>query len=465
MLIVISKNFKFFLILLLIGCSYQANAEDVRIGNSSVWVSSTQYENLMKNGILPAPMLDVALRGPITNNDVNVFQKLLAPYLSKDYFIKNSKPHWYKENPSDIGYTIVIDSTGGDVYSAMAIGRMFRKARASVLVANKCMSSCVLLLAGAVNRWIPDGIPVGIHRPYTADTAKTSFEELQAKTTKLGIDVSAYLDEMNIPRTLFEYMKSIPPESIKVLNDAELMAYGLSVDDPVFVELNDNAIAKLANVSKGEYLKRKAITRQCKLVGFGDLKSKLGREPDIFEVKKMYDSCEQNIIYKDVLDENGNWKSDPLDDYCIKLIDNATDAIVSKNWPVALEVAQENEKKCSEKMSKRDLAVVISDQASAQLQMKRLRDVVATADRCLKIDNVPSCHIMKGEALLDMSLRSDAVKEIIFGRRLAEQEIAQLNVDIKKSSSERETRRLRSQLSLIKSHIDYANALLRSVAN
>jgi len=459
------KNFKWFLIFLLIEFPFLTHAEDVRIGNSSVWVSSAQYDNLVKTGTLLAPMLDVALRGQITNIDVNVLIKLLAPYLSTDYFLKNPKPSWYKEDPSDIGYMIVIDSTGGDVYAAMAIGRIFRKARVSVLISNKCMSSCVFLLAGAVKRWIPDGIPVGIHRPYMADTAKTSFEELQAKTTRLGVDVAAYLDAMNIPKALFEHMKSIPSESIKVLSDAELMAYGLSVDDPVFVELNDNASAKLANVSKGEYLKRKALTRQCKLPGFLDLKSTLGREPDIFEVKKMSDSCEQHIIYKDVMDENGNWKSDPLDDYCSKLIVDATDALGLNNWSRVLEVAQEREGKCSEKMSKMELAEVVSDQASALLALKRFRDVVVTSDRCIKIDNISSCHIVKGDALLDMSLRSDAVKEIIFGRRLAEQEIARLNVDIKKSSSERETRRLRSQLSLIKSHIDYANALLRSVAN
>lgn len=276
----------------------------VRIENSSIWIWKSQYEKLMNEGRLPEGVPGVELRGPISKNDVLVFQKLLAPYLDKNYFKKNPKPNWYKPNPYDEGYWVSLNSEGGDVHAAMTIGRMFRKARvwAKVGWSGKCMSSCVLLLAGAVKRSTFDGGPVGIHRPYTTDTEAVSFEELQTSTTKLGVDVSAYLHEMNIPISLYESMKLIPPENIRILSHSELNAFGLYEMDPVFAELNDNRKANLARVSKREFLSRKALSDQCQLEGYKRLsRASKGGEPDIFDVAKMARECDEKTIYKDVI--------------------------------------------------------------------------------------------------------------------------------------------------------------------
>src|ERR1700724_647539 len=45
-----------------------------------------------------------------------------------------------------------LDSPGGDVDAAMAIGRMVRKSEGSVSVKGKCYSSCVLIYASGVTR-------------------------------------------------------------------------------------------------------------------------------------------------------------------------------------------------------------------------------------------------------------------------------------------------------------------------
>ncbi|BAO31030.1 hypothetical protein SUTH_03257 [Sulfuritalea hydrogenivorans sk43H] len=255
----------------------------------------------MTQGELPSGVLGVVLRGSITSNDVAIFQKLLAPYLDKNYFNSNPKPQWYKPKPHDIGYLVSLDSEGGDLYAAMAIGRMFRKARvwAQVGWSGKCMSSCVILLAGAVKRSTFDGGPVGIHRPYSIDTNAISFEALQTKTTKLGADVSAYLREMNIPESLYENMKQIPPETIRVLSYSELKTFGLYDSDPVFSELNDNSEAHLARVTKGEYLSRKAQSKKCQMEGYKRLR--LGNDglPDTLEFAKMVRECDEMTIYKE----------------------------------------------------------------------------------------------------------------------------------------------------------------------
>jgi hypothetical protein len=67
-----------------------------------------------------------------------------------------------------VGYEI--NSQGGDVNAAIAIGRMFRKERAHLQVNENsvCISACVLILAGAVER--PVSGAIGIHRPYLRTT-------------------------------------------------------------------------------------------------------------------------------------------------------------------------------------------------------------------------------------------------------------------------------------------------------
>ena len=85
--------------------------------------------------------------------------------------------------------SISINSPGGSVVAAMEIGRMFRNDRAYIVVApgDSCVSACVLILAGAVDRWLRKPARIGIHRPYldtapqkrlTADEVRESYGRL-----------------------------------------------------------------------------------------------------------------------------------------------------------------------------------------------------------------------------------------------------------------------------------------------
>jgi len=162
-----------------------------------------------------------------------------------------------------------MNNDGGDVYAAMAIGAMFRAARAEASVPRlgKCLSSCVFVLAGSVKRYYGGG-PVGIHRPYSTDTESVSYEVMQTRATRLGSDVSAYLSMMNIPPLLYQNMRLVPPDKINILNPDEMKSYGLYEDDPVFAELKDNFDANKAGVSKSEYLGKKDAISKCQLQAY-----------------------------------------------------------------------------------------------------------------------------------------------------------------------------------------------------
>ena len=66
-------------------------------------------------------------------------------------------------------YQVRLDSLGGDVDTALSIGRIVRadKAAVAVLGDGRCLSSCVFVLAGGAIRYVAG--PVGIHRPFAPE--------------------------------------------------------------------------------------------------------------------------------------------------------------------------------------------------------------------------------------------------------------------------------------------------------
>lgn len=102
-----------------------------RLGNSAAWLPKFRYDALTAKGELPA---DVELIGQITKADIPVFKALLAPYLDSKYLQTHPRPRWFNTEPDDSVYTVTLDSPGGEVLAALELGRMFRKARVTVVV-------------------------------------------------------------------------------------------------------------------------------------------------------------------------------------------------------------------------------------------------------------------------------------------------------------------------------------------
>jgi ATP-dependent protease ClpP protease subunit len=169
------------------------------------------------------------------------------------------------------GDRISIDSPGGSVSAAMAIGRMFRKERAWIGVGNDgratCVSACVFILAGAVQRRIGDLGTVGIHRPFLA-TPKHSVTTDQVRNAYQAVlrDMRAYLREMNVAERLADDMLGAEPEKVHFLTQAELKAYGLSGVDraeqqtrAVEMEVLEVQAAQSWGLDRPEYNRRKAL--------------------------------------------------------------------------------------------------------------------------------------------------------------------------------------------------------------
>jgi ATP-dependent protease ClpP protease subunit len=168
------------------------------------------------------------------------------------------------------GERFEINSRGGDIIAAMAIGRLFRREQAFLMVddGNACISACVLILAGAVDRLVAQSSKIGIHRPYLMTTPQSQLTADQVKQAygMMLADVRAYLREMNVSERLADAMLAIEPENMHELTGAELSRYGLSGVDPaeqqrraIRNEALDVEEANKLGLDRREYTRRKAL--------------------------------------------------------------------------------------------------------------------------------------------------------------------------------------------------------------
>lgn len=161
-----------------------------------------------------------------------------------------------------------LNSKGGDVDAAIQIGWHLRKlsAIAGVFATSECLSSCVFVLAGATQRVISSSAKIGIHRPYSLRTDLRDYAAVQQEHTRLSVTVKTFLEEMNLPTSLYDAMMRIPPENIRVLTHKELATFGLDQTDPVEQELHDAYDARKYGLNKLEYIRRKGeVANVCAL--------------------------------------------------------------------------------------------------------------------------------------------------------------------------------------------------------
>lgn len=162
------------------------------------------------------------------------------------------------------GVAVRLNSPGGDFQAAIALGRLMRSAGAHAFGGNAddCMSSCVMLLAGATFRGHAGR--VGIHRPYRSSTEAISVENMKNEFDSWGSDARSFLADVNVSTQLWSEMIRIPPEQVRILSEAELVSFGLKGEDPVSEEITDSNSARYYGLSKAEYLKRKSLAaRTC----------------------------------------------------------------------------------------------------------------------------------------------------------------------------------------------------------
>jgi ATP-dependent protease ClpP protease subunit len=135
--------------------------------------------------------------------------------------------------PLSVRPLFYLNSPGGDIYAAMEMGRLLRKARATCIVPahKQCASACVFVLAGCIERSVYG--KVAIHRPYSTYVGLRDYESAEKEYRRTETAAKHYLKEMNLSDKLYEAMVQIPPEQIRVLGRKEIEDFSLIGIDPV----------------------------------------------------------------------------------------------------------------------------------------------------------------------------------------------------------------------------------------
>jgi hypothetical protein len=194
--------------------------------------------------------LVIAIRGEIT--DVTVDQLNLL--------IDKSRQQAQAENSSFNLLQAELDSPGGGVDSAMTIGRILRREGTGVVVNDgaRCLSSCVLVLAGGVSREVEGS--VGIHRPYLlVPSGEVSADAVKQTYQRMLQELHVYLREMNIVDGLVDAMLRTNPENMRLLSRDELRYYALEGTDPIWMETFELKKAKSYGLDRFEYMRRKRL--------------------------------------------------------------------------------------------------------------------------------------------------------------------------------------------------------------
>jgi hypothetical protein len=141
---------------------------------------------------------------------------------------------------------VALNSQGGDVVAALAIGRVVRARNfeTDVFDTGVCASACVFILAAGVDRSAYGRI--GIHRPHYDDAyfAGLGPAEAHAKYDQLEAAAREYLREMGMPDELYFEMMRIPSDQIVWLPPSDIHNLGLDAIDPAYEEWQRSQYAR-----------------------------------------------------------------------------------------------------------------------------------------------------------------------------------------------------------------------------
>ena len=132
--------------------------------------------------------------------------------------------------------TVALDSPGGAVAEALAIGKLIREKGYATTVAagSLCASSCPLVFAGGKERLATDRSAIGVHQIYAATAAGSLTSRLAAAgnamsdAQTLTAEISRYLAAMGIDAEVWLRALETPPDKLTYFSPAELTGLKLA---------------------------------------------------------------------------------------------------------------------------------------------------------------------------------------------------------------------------------------------
>lgn len=130
------------------------------------------------------------------------------------------------------GRRVMLDSSGGSVADALAIGRTIRTAGYDTVIENGavCLSACPYVLAAGMSRTAAAGGVVGVHQHYFGKNTMLPAFMAVSDVQRAQASVMDYLDEMGVDLRLVIHALRTAPDDINILSPDQMLDLKLLTD-------------------------------------------------------------------------------------------------------------------------------------------------------------------------------------------------------------------------------------------
>ncbi|WP_315807284.1 MULTISPECIES: hypothetical protein [unclassified Bradyrhizobium] len=181
--------------------------------------------------LIPLPQPDPALARPITF-ELGGGGRLLATGTitagSSQAFAAEVERH------GEYIKTVVLNSPGGSVADALAMGRLIRGRNfATEVEAGKyCASSCPLVLAGGTERRAGERAVIGVQQVAAGRSANAATRDEMSVAQNISARVERYLADMGVKLDVWMHAMETPHDKLFIFKPEELKALNLVTSGP-----------------------------------------------------------------------------------------------------------------------------------------------------------------------------------------------------------------------------------------
>jgi hypothetical protein len=133
------------------------------------------------------------------------------------------------EKRGDYIRTVVLDSPGGSVADALAMGRLIRdrKLATEVEPGKFCASSCPLVFAGGIERRAGDRATIGVHQIAAVSQDRGPPRDEMSLAQKVSARCQRYLGDMGVDLQVWIHAMETPHDKLFVFKPDELKSLSL----------------------------------------------------------------------------------------------------------------------------------------------------------------------------------------------------------------------------------------------
>jgi hypothetical protein len=176
--------------------------------------------------LTPLPQPDGAMAKPMTfelvGNGKLMATGTITPGISEAFAAEVGKRGDYIK-------TVVLNSPGGSVTDALAMGRLIREKKfATEVEAGKyCASSCPLVFAGGVERHAGDKAAIGVHQVAATGSAGAAPRDEMDVAQRISARCQRYLGDMGISLQVWVHAMETPHDKLFIFKPDELKSLNI----------------------------------------------------------------------------------------------------------------------------------------------------------------------------------------------------------------------------------------------